>query len=151
MASQIKDIDRGWKRIKKDVRRMDKSFVKIGLQQNAGRVNGTSLAMIGFWNEFGTRHIPSRSFIRYTADVGRAAYTALAASQADKIIRGKQTIFQALSIIGAKAQADVQRRITTVRTPPNAASTIAKKGSSNPLIHTGRMRSSIRYVVKGAK
>jgi hypothetical protein len=31
---------------------------------------------------------------------------------------------------------------------PNAPSTIRKKKSARPLIHTGHMRQSIRYVVK---
>ena len=35
-----------------------------------------------------------------------------------------------------------------MKTPENAPSTIAKKGSSNPLIDTGEMRSKVSHEVK---
>lgn len=150
MASKLIDKDHGWKHIKKEIRKMDKAHVKVGLQQNGGSHNGTTLAMIGFWNEFGTSNIPERPFIRTTADQRRQAYANIAAREADKIIQGKSTVFRSLSMLGQVAESDVKKKITSIRIPPNAASTIRKKGSDNPLIDTGRMRASVRYIVKGA-
>lgn len=151
MAGGVRDIDKGWKRVKTELRRMDKAYVKIGLLQNAGRSGKTSLAMIGFWNEFGTRNIPARSFIRSTEAEKRSTYTLVARREADKIIRGQSSVFRSLSLMGQLAESHVKKKITVIRRPRNAASTIAKKGFDNPLIHTGRMRASVRYVVKGAR
>ena len=51
--------------------------------------------------------------------------------------------------LGEKVVADVQRKIVALKDPPNAPSTIAKKGSANPLIDTGRLRQSIDFEVRG--
>jgi hypothetical protein len=50
--------------------------------------------------------------------------------------------------IGMVAVGDVQRRIVQRIPPPNAPSTIAKKGSDVPLIDTGRLRQSVDYTVE---
>jgi len=56
-----------------------------------------------------------------------------------------------LETIGIIAQGKVQQYMTDLQTPPNAPSTIAKKGSSNPLIDSGAMRQSVTYVVQGGQ
>ncbi|MGL4545197.1 MAG: hypothetical protein ACRCUU_06490 [Plesiomonas sp.] len=53
-----------------------------------------------------------------------------------------------LNKVGLNAQAAVQMYMTELRTPPNAPSTIAQKGSDNPLIDTGALRASVTYVVQ---
>ena len=55
---------------------------------------------------------------------------------------GNDTI---LNQVGAVAQARAQKEIVDVKTPPNAPSTIRKKGSSNPLIDSGAMRQSVHF------
>lgn len=52
-----------------------------------------------------------------------------------------------LEQVGLIAVAKVQQKIVDVRTPPNAPSTIRKKGSSNPLIDTGAMRQSVSHLL----
>jgi hypothetical protein len=49
--------------------------------------------------------------------------------------------------MGQLAEGHVKQEITDLRTPPNAESTIRAKGSDNPLIDTGALRQSIRYVI----
>ena len=53
-----------------------------------------------------------------------------------------------LETIGVIAVGKVQQYMTDLRTPPNAHSTIAKKGSSNPLIDTGAMRQSVTHALQ---
>lgn len=98
-----------------------------------------------------TIEIPMRSFIRSTVDEKQGDYHAIATRLMGRIIRGELTKFDALSLMGQQIEKDIKRKITTLKYPPNAPSTIKKKGSSNPLIDTGHMRSSIRYVVKSAE
>lgn len=55
---------------------------------------------------------------------------------------------QALSRAGIMFKNAIQREITNLKEPPNAESTILKKGSSNPLINTGLMRSKVEWKFK---
>lgn len=58
---------------------------------------------------------------------------------------------QALEQVGAFAAGAVQQYMTDLDTPPNSPYTIARKGSSNPLISTGALRSSVTYKVSNEK
>ena len=42
----------------------------------------------------------------------------------------------------------IQRKIVDGTFEPNAPSTIRKKGSSRPLIDTGRMRQSVNFIIR---
>ena len=52
-----------------------------------------------------------------------------------------------LNQLGVLAVANVQQKIVEVHEPPNAKSTIQKKGSSNPLIDKGVIRQSVSYLL----
>ena len=94
--------------------------------------------------EFGNARIPSRPFLRDTLEKYREKYTALFAEQ---LKQGKSPE-QAMSLIAVIAQGDVQDNIVNGNWVPNAKSTIRRKKSSKPLIDTGKLRQSIRGVVK---
>lgn len=55
---------------------------------------------------------------------------------------------QALSKAAIMFKNAIQREITNLKEPPNAESTILKKGSSNPLIDTGLMRSKVEWKLR---
>lgn len=148
----VRDIDRGWKRIRRQLPKFNGAAVLVGIQSDeAPRDDGTSMALVAAVNEFGTEdgHIPERSFLRSTVDDNRTRYYRLARELHSDVLRGRFGIWRALSLVGQKAQADVQAKIASGVPPPNAPSTIERKGSSTPLIDTGAMRQAIRYVVEG--
>jgi hypothetical protein len=60
---------------------------------------------------------------------------------------GGKSMDQILESVGVVASSAVKVYMTELKTPPNAASTIRKKGSSNPLIDTGAMRQSVTHQV----
>lgn len=60
-----------------------------------------------------------------------------------------QSMDQILEAVGVVAAAAVKVYMTDLKTPPNAASTIRKKGSNNPLIDEGHLRSSVTHKVSG--
>ncbi|MCY1185956.1 hypothetical protein D9M73_267810 [compost metagenome] len=64
-----------------------------------------------------------------------------------KVLSGEMTMRILLEQMGNLAEGHVKQEITDLKDPPNAKSTIAKKGSDNPLIDSGHMRQSIRYVI----
>ena len=78
-------------------------------------------------------------------------YQAAIKRAAPKILRGQTTPEAELRKIGIVAQGDIQHEIEVLDTPPNAQSTIDRKGSSNPLIDTGEMRQAVTYKVSKRK
>jgi hypothetical protein len=149
--SVLKDKDHGWFRIKREVMKMKHASARIGVLQSAPAYkDGTSQAEVAFHNEFGTKDIPERSFIRATADEQRSRYTRVLKGEADKIMTGKSTVKLSLEKVGLLAQGHVRKKIKNLKTPPNAPATIKAKRSSNPLIDTSTMLKSIDYEVKGA-
>ena len=154
--SKMRDIDHGWANVKKQMVKMKGANVRIGVLQNAGDYpkdnddagEPATLAEVAFYNEFGTkRGIPERPFIRATADEKRDVYAKYTKTQISKIFSGTQSIKKSLEKIGTLAQGHVRKKMKTLKTPPNAASTIAAKGSSNPLIDTSILLKSIDYEV----
>ncbi|MBC3540655.1 hypothetical protein ACFSC6_12255 [Rufibacter sediminis] len=145
----IKDIDKGWNRIKGEVQKMKNAHARIGILQGAPAYpDGTTQAEAAFWNEFGTEDIPERSFVRSTADEKRATYGQVMKKETDKIMLGTSNVKTSLERAGMLAQGHVRKKIKTLKSPPNAPSTIAKKSSSNPLIDTGTMLRAVDYEVK---
>ena len=87
------------------------------------------------YNHFGTDTIPPRPFLQF--DQKKAA----------KLVRNAITMDgDTVSIIKVGLTGMIQENIVELRNPANAASTIKKKGSSNPLIDTGAMRRAVNTI-----
>lgn len=105
--------------------------------------SGLTIADIANIQEFGLG-VPERSFIRAWVDSHGAQISAKAAEVFPLAMAGKLTWQQAGDQIALWAGAEIQKYISDGSvTPPNAAATIAKKGSSVPLIDQGVLRSAI--------
>lgn len=97
-----------------------------------------------------TIQIPERSFLRVplraaAKDISRAFRKGI-----PSVLRGQLKADDLLGGIGSMAVGVVQEAISSGIGPANAPSTIAKKGSSKPLIDSGHMRQSVTYVIQGA-
>jgi hypothetical protein len=92
--------------------------------------------------------IPERRFMRDTFDEKTGVWKTAAWGQVGQIVDGKTTAQGAMDMLGNVMQGDIQRKIVDGPFTANAPSTIRKKKSSRPLIDSGRMRQSIRYVVR---
>ena len=119
--------------------------VKVGFPASK---SDRSVIDIAIWNEFGTRRIPERPFMRNTVRNHRTRYLTILRSSASRIVMGLTTLPVVLNKLGIQVQGDIQDEITTFRDPPNAPSTIKAKGSSNPLIDIGTMRQSVTWIVE---
>lgn len=91
--------------------------------------------------------IPERSFIRSTFDEKEKEWTDYIAKLIGDLIQGLENARSVAEKIGSKIQLDVQRTMRDMSAPPNAASTVARKGSNNPLIDSGRLRQSVVFKV----
>lgn len=149
--SAVIQRDRGWRRIRKDVEELGESEIRVGIQHDAGaEPDGTSLVEVAVWNEFGTETIPSRPFMRRTADEKRRAVGALGEGFLKRVIAGSVAPSSALHQIGLWFAAEVVKTINSSASwaAPNAPSTIAAKGSSHPLVDTSHLRKNIKHIVR---
>lgn len=105
---------------------------------------GLTVAEIGAFHEFGTRRTPQRSFIRSWFDESVVENRELILSQLKLVAENKLTLENALERIALKCESSVKKRIARRIPPPLSPVTIARKGSSVPLIDTGQLRASIR-------
>lgn len=148
MTSSVRDSDRGYKALlARLVGHKKKPRVEIGILEADGEKahdGGVTVADVATWAEFGTETEPERSFIRAWFD----EHEHQVRDDIAKLMRGgKRTADQVLEIVGLRAVGQIQARIAAGVPPPNAPSTIARKGSSTPLIDTGQLRSSISHRV----
>ena len=154
MAADVKDIDLGWKRIKKELKLLDNSYTIVGIQSDAGKEeDGQNIAAVGAYNEFGvpSNNIPARPFMRSTFEEQKEKLKIVQRAQYSRVLAGTRSVKSALALIGEFMTGKIKRKITSLRMPPNLPATIKSKKSSNPLIDTGRMRASITHkeVLKG--
>lgn len=157
MAKTFVDKRQKWDRLTRQIKKIDGSgaSVKIGVQQGEKHTNEESgetsdLVDIAAKHEFGDKdeNIPQRSFIRTTTDEQRLKVNRKIQIAWGRIIEGRSTPERELGMIGQFMELKIRKKITDIKQPPNSPATIAMKGSSNPLIDTGQMRNSIRFVVE---
>jgi hypothetical protein len=168
------DRDLGWSALKETLRSMrgGDSYAKIGLlgekaaavehqaeeKTTAEVMTNVVLAAI---HEFGTEHVPERSFIRSTFDKNREEYLGIMRKLVPAIYEGKTSAQHVLNIIGMKMKWDMKNAILEGSgiPPPLAPSTIKKKqkkgrwrktpakDAPRPLVDTGRLVAAIDHAV----
>lgn len=160
----VKVIDHGWEDIKRRVRALGQTgaVCKVGVQGQQGAANHQdtrlTVAQIATIHEFGkvihqpkmgrTIVIPERSFLRATLDIHREAIARRDVLLAQGYVLGKFALKPAMELLGQYVVGLIKQRIANGIAPGNRPSTIARKGSSKPLIDTGQLRNSITYVVE---
>jgi hypothetical protein len=154
MAAEIHDTDHGMARLIELAKFLarERLGVKAGiLSDEAGIEEGldASILDIAIFNEFGTVHIPERPFLRSTFDAKREVFYRLAFALMRKVTADKLDAVDMLALVGERMVAEIKNTITRGAgvPPPNAPSTIERKGSSRPLVDTGQLLNSITYEV----
>jgi phage gpG-like protein len=129
--------------------------VKVGVLASKGgmakHTDTLTIIELAAIHEFGSpaAGIPERSFIRATLHKHRSELAALSQKLAGPMIRGKTSPDAVLKILGEWAVAKIRAEITTGDgiPPPLKPRTIARKGSSRPLVDTGRLLGAITYEI----
>lgn len=132
--------------IREALRASNVNSLQVGFFKSARYPDGTQVAAVAAFNEFGTKNIPERPFFRQALRKSRDGVREIVATEIDskKLEVGRGLAGQ----IGAHVAGEVQRRIVDLRDPPNAPITVARKGSSNPLVDTGQLRTSATWRVE---
>lgn len=143
------------RRLAREVFKLGSGKVKVGVLANKGggaNHGGISMAELAAIHEYGSpaAGVPERSFIRRTFAAKEDDVAKMAARLAAGVFSGQMSATRALEILGAFGATEVKKTITEGAgvPPPNAPSTIAKKGSSRPLVDTGRLLGSIQWEVE---
>lgn len=150
--------DRKWRNLRGKLEAAEKAYVKVGILASKGGGSkhdadgDATIAEVAAWNEYGTERIPERSFIRSTFAKRDADLERITTKLCRQFVTGKVSLTRALDILGTWGATAIKKTITsgTGVPPPNAASTIARKGSSRPLVDTGRLLGAISHEVVDA-
>lgn len=126
--------------------------MRAGFLEGSTYPDGTPTAMVALWNEYGTSRqvngktvtTPPRPFLRQTADAKGARWAKVVGVT---VQRNGGDFEGAMRVAGEAAMTDIKQTIGTYTTPPNAPSTIAKKGHDQPLRDTKHMLNSVAYDV----
>ncbi len=156
MAARVIDRGPGTRPTRKQLANLGKWQILVGvIARNQAE---SDLVTYAAANEFGVPgptkngkrwRVPPRSFLRSTVREKRRVYARLMRDAVSRAVgRREEDVEREFGLIGVRAVRDVQLKITQLRIPPNAPSTIRRKGSSNPLIDTGRLRQSITYELR---
>ncbi|MBO5631630.1 MAG: hypothetical protein J5965_21380 [Aeriscardovia sp.] len=117
--------------------------VRVGVLENATYPDGTPVAMVAFWNEYGTRTSPVRAFFRTTVSEQKKNWVL----SVQNLMKMHNDPKQVMGLIGVHMQEQIVQSINTWSDPPNSAYTIAKKGFDKPLVETGLLMRSIKSEV----
>lgn len=165
----IKDIDRGYKRIKKDALSMKNIEIRVGLfgdgnspknnlayrgvvQELGAKIKITPkmrnfLKTIGIFVSSSTDYIiiPKRPFMRTAFDTKEKQLQRAGLIWYKQLLEGKITLKQFLDKLGVLHTNQIKTTITSFNWKANHPRTIAQKNSSKPLIDSGEMRNSIEH------
>ncbi len=156
MSVRVTDKDHGYRKMRENLKRASKGGgVSVGVHADEGAapeksVTGSTpvtVLEVAIWNEFGLG-VPERSFLRAWVDENASVNKEKLRKAMAMVVRGQKTLEQALELIGLSFQGGLQKKIAAGVPPANALATIAKKGSSTPLIDTGQLRQSVTFKVR---
>lgn len=118
--------------------------VSIGFYENATYPDGTPVAAVAYWNEYGGMGRPPRPFFRGMISAESDTWPGKMAQLA------KATDYdgpRVLALMGEDIKGALVQSINDFTTPGLAPSTIAAKGFAKPLIDTGTMVRAVDYEV----
>lgn len=145
--------DRVWRQLLKKLPGIGKVKVKVGIV-GAGadqRHADSDLTNADIWiiHELGAPDagIPARAPLRTTFDKRIDELKGMQLKLAKALLNDQMDVQRAFNILGAWGVAAIKSTIKAGLEPPNAPSTIKRKGSSVPLIDTGQLINAVTWAV----
>jgi hypothetical protein len=136
------------KQFVKELNKLTSLTIKCGFPEGENAYDdGTDLVSVAIYNEYGTSNMPARPFMKQSWEEHEDDLKKVC-QEANQIIVNGGTAQEAASTIGAFGVGLIQQQIVDGDFVPNAESTIRQKGSERPLIDTGHMRQSVKYVIE---
>lgn len=125
--------------------------VDVGFFATAKYQDGTYVAAVAAWNEFGTRmrgkpHIPERPAIRQAVKTHEPKLTAIIKKNVNtRVMTVDKTLANKIGTSQANA---IQKSMVDLKQPANRPATLRQKfPKSNPLVNTGMLIRSVTHKV----
>lgn len=126
------------------------AHVRVGFLEDAtypATAEGASalpVAQVAFWNQYGTIHSPARPFI---TDMIQRKSPRWGVSLGNILRKNNFNAERSLALMGEGIKGQLVQSIVNWSEPPNAPSTVERKGFNKPLIDTALMSRSVSYQV----
>lgn len=120
--------------------------VEVGFLEGATYPDGTPVAEVAYFNEYGTTYAPPRPFFRTMIAKEQSSWGPKLAAAYEGT---NGNMKQAFAIVGEDIEGALKQSINDLTSPALAPSTVKRKGFSKPLIDTGHMVNSTGYRVTG--
>jgi len=149
--ARVIDRDLGWKAIKREMLKAKTLEVAVGILEGVKNGEGLSIAEYAAENEFGTKFIPERPFMRTAFDESKEKISKDMITHGKRIVNGMSTTVDVLTIIGQRQASRIQNVITGRDFLPKLSQRTIdeKKGSTKTLVDTSAMVNSIHISVRG--
>lgn len=152
---KVKWTDKGLSKLTETLEELGNLRVTVGFQGEEGRRRypdgGPTVAAVAKFNEFGTRTIPARGFMRRAVKrSGHETASAAAEGLGGVVSRGEDPV-DGLGPVGAALAEGISQALetTTGWATPNAPSTVEEKGPGKPPLHdTGLLARSVTWAVR---
>ena len=159
--SKVFDIDKGWRNIGRGLREFTAHEISVGLPEDSPesheKVDGLSMAALGAIHEYGTYdgHIPARRWLSAATDYYRDTITDRYVRLWKRIMTGKPTLvgqeLEKVGVFGARKVREYVRKIGPTVWEPLSDRTVSAKGSSRPLINTGKLLRAVTHTIRKKK
>lgn len=108
---------------------------------------GPSIIDVAIWNNFGIG-VPRRDFMTPASKKWQKYFNESLGKLRKELEKDESRIEKFLTLMGQKGADLISQEIIALRIPPNSPITIARKGSSNPLVDTGDMQRAATYQIR---
>jgi len=160
MAVKVTLEDAGLRDLQARLKELGRYVITIGFQGPSGaqlyplglnaKGPAINMATLATYQEFGTKSIPARAFLRSAVFWNREEVETIMAGAAKRVVTDGLGPIAAFSEAGPKLVKIVERVIRRSKSwaKGNAPSTIANKGFDYPLHETGLLEDSVSWAVR---
>lgn len=135
--------DRVAKTIAARVKKMS-GHVDVGFMEDATYPDGTPVAAVAFWNNYGTSTSPAAPFFSNMIEEQKPTW----GEKVAKLVKATDGDGEkVLALMGEDIQGALIQSIVDTKDPSNAPSTIRRKGFDKRLTDTAHMQNSTTYRV----
>lgn len=153
------DFFRQQAKILAEMQKVKTMVVKVGLpsekvSSKAYGNTGVSVLQVGAQHEYGTEHMPARSFLRMPFELKASEINKFIQAEFKKVIEGKSTAEKALGRVGVMTSNISKEAFRTngfgqwAELSPISKAIKDKAGKSTPLIWSGLLRNSITWSIE---
>lgn len=119
--------------------------VRVGVLESATYPDGTPVAMVAFWNEYGTKTSPVRAFFRTTVSDQKKNWVL----SVQNLMKMHDDPKKVMGLMGEHMRGQIVQSINTWTDPENSKYTQRIKGFNKPLVWSGQLMRSISFEVNG--